>query len=872
MAFPRNNTRSYFLLCYALISLFSYLTAGFQVGVSYQYQYETSVLFNEVHHKTPNEDKLILAKVVVTPLYQLGERKFVKLQVLKPDKDAAGSHSKYIKRLQKFPIFFEIHENGEVTNLYMAATDSIFSTNFKKGIINLFQLKTSEETSTELDISGNCSVKYTNMGGRIIKIKENCTNMEIAGDFSGAEKLLGVSTSSTSAISYILNDGIIDTAVGNGASQLKINLNTSMGAKIDVFQKLKLTGQVETKEKMIIPDLDEAESFLDTKMGYDHIISLLPSSREIQHCTQGCISPLDLLSKVKEVLRKEQLSTLASASAFLEYVRSFRNQGKEIILQTLTHADSYYIVPQLIDIASAAQSKGSHKAIMELLNFEGDHTDYPERYLFTLAYATKPAKFILNNFLKIYKKKIANKNLKESVGLTLGALMFTYCLVPSQCEENIVKEYIMSTKSLISKCKTEECQLIYLRSMGNAGLKEFLPILLEKSLQTKPSSISSTAVYSLRRFKKDVIAAEAVPVMLKIYKDKTRESSARLAALEVMLSTDICPLALEEVLRSLKKGDNSEFATYTISKLNDMAQNDPTFKKLLKSVIEKLDLLNYVVFTQNGTSSAFSSYLTVSKSVNSTYGLFIENSKSSLMKRSSLDVELFGKEFSEKLLSFRLYADGIESLVSDESTSEEVEPTAGMSLTLFDVLLRPVEFFRGSGELMSAAWNAPSEPTSALQGNILLQDEHQTLHLMNGFIAKVDLMTALSLDISGSMVNSIWSRTSQSVVTNSGALLFDGSVKLESKILKAGIDFKIGGEGHIDFKTDVDFLKMPVKSCMRMMRPHVSWTQNITKYDSFSSKRHKTKINRTYQLPDMSYFLNQFNSKQCHNMIDSLEL
>lgn len=43
------------------------------------------------------------------------------------------------------------------------------------------------------------------------------------------------------------------------------------------------------------------------------------------------------------------------------------------------------------------------------------------------------------------------------------------------------------------------------------------------------------------------------------------------------------------------------------------------------------------------------------------------------------------------------------------------EATAGMTLSLMDVLLRPIEFFRGSGGLMSAVWNAPSEPISALQ-------------------------------------------------------------------------------------------------------------------------------------------------------------
>ena len=83
-------------------------------------------------------------------------------------------------------------------------------------------------------------------------------------------------------------------------------------------------------------------------------------------------------------------------------------------------------------------------------------------------------------------------------------------------------------------------------------------------------------------------------------------------------------------------------------------------------------------------------------------------------------------------MQFGIYAEGLESLVgeggeeaeeeseSDSSDSEaapEVEPTAGMTFTLMDVLLRQIEFFRGSTGLMSAVWNAPSDLTSALQVN-----------------------------------------------------------------------------------------------------------------------------------------------------------
>lgn len=66
---------------------------------------------------------------------------------------------------------------------------------------------------------------------------------------------------------------------------------------------------------------------------------------------------------------------------------------------------------------------------------------------------------------------------------------------------------------------------------------------------------------------------------------------------------------------------------------------------------------------------------------------------------------------------FGIYASGLESLVGEEPDPDaaEEEATAGLGLRILDVLLPPVEFFRGSGGLMSAVWNAPSDPVTALQ-------------------------------------------------------------------------------------------------------------------------------------------------------------
>ena len=50
-----------------------------------------------------------------------------------------------------------------------------------------------------------------------------------------------------------------------------------------------------------------------------------------------------------------------------------------------------------------------------------------------------------------------------------------------------------------------------------------------------------------------------------------------------------------------------------------------------------------------------------------------------------------------------------------DEADKDVEVTAGLSLDMIGVALRPITFFTGQSGLMSAIWNAPSELMSALQ-------------------------------------------------------------------------------------------------------------------------------------------------------------
>ena len=52
------------------------------------------------------------------------------------------------------------------------------------------------------------------------------------------------------------------------------------------------------------------------------------------------------------------------------------------------------------------------------------------------------------------------------------------------------------------------------------------------------------------------------------------------------------------------------------------------------------------------------------------------------------------------------------------------------------------------------------------QVNLLLQDYRDTLYLGNGLVAQIDSIGVLSLDLSGSLDVSLWSKYAESLIRN----------------------------------------------------------------------------------------------------------
>lgn len=117
-----------------------------------------------------------------------------------------------------------------------------------------------------------------------------------------------------------------------------------------------------------------------------------------------------------------------------------------------------------------------------------------------------------------------------------------------------------------------------------------------------------------------------------------------------------------------------------------------------------------------------------------------------------------------------LYAGGMSSFVSSNSDTndaesadvEEESANAGMEITVQQSYFRPLEFFRGQGELMGHVWSGTaSELTPAYTATSVVHDHQETIQLQNGATVSIDVLSALSIDLNGAVQLSLWNRNAQ---------------------------------------------------------------------------------------------------------------
>ncbi|WAQ96562.1 MTP-like protein [Mya arenaria] len=837
---------NYIIYIYFLVAILAIQgeSVHYEFGKTYKYTYDTKILFNEESGQKESRAQQdvglrIRLEFDFTPLFEGDGSQLVRLQVSQATLTSMhrGGMEGQLLDMVKLPLYFE-YQDGEVGRVWAIEGDSVFCTNIKKGIVSLFQLQATAGERTELDISGECKSMYKISGPTIVKQKLECDNMEIAGLHSNKNEVFGISTRSSSTWTYQLENSVIHSVMGSDRHVAALNIRSSNYPLLDM---------------------------------------LLPSAPEVQTCTPNtCTKPQDLVGKVKESLVSEKVGSAESACAFLKMLKAFRNSGKEAISETLTSHDSSYIVSQLLDVGVATQTPGAQRALMELLNFEEQkNLIYPLRYLLATAYTTHPGDYLIKDLLAMLRNRPPSREIKEGMALALGAVIYSYCRVPEQCQNEVVKEYESLILEQYKACSSEECRLLYIRSMGNSGLPQFTDTIFEAIRDKSGSSMMGfTAVQALRRIPGQYIGELEQQVLLKIFHqtERTYDSSVRASAAELLLGQNTSKSTVINILLSAMHDQKQhELSTFILRKIVDLARYDKQLRDILLNLLNDPSINNYNIWAQRGKSSAFSSLLTETADANATYGLYMEMARSGVMKKSAMDVNIVNKDSVQRLLSFGIYASGLESLVGETPDPEEgeEEATAGLGLKILDVLLPPVEFFRGSGGLMSAVWNAPTEPVSALQVTMLLQDHSERFHLGNGLVVELTVLGAVSIDLTGAVSISLWNRNSQSLIRNSGAMVIEGTMKLDSEMGQAGAVFTAEGESYIDFETDVDFYNTPFKMCMQMKRPKTSFKHTFNKFEKATKfdRKYKSTLRRVSHIDGLSYFLSPKNSDECKALL-----
>ncbi|XP_033871890.2 microsomal triglyceride transfer protein-like isoform X1 [Acipenser ruthenus] len=822
------------------------------------YRISTSVNVNLVWRNPSNEDeqliKILMSDVKIENVNKRDDKRNIFL----------GSSTKSIlgkgnlAALEK-PLILHLNF-GKVKSLYSYRKEHAVFKNIKRGLVSLFQLQLSSGRGEEMDVSGKCKVNYQARQNQVTRIKELDSCKTADTGFTSHSKVLGVSSKSTSATVFTLEEGFIKSAHSEENHLLSVNVQQAIAAKIISKQKLQLV-QIEAGPKETAGK--EVKSIIKT-LDPKYVSIPLPAEAVKSEC-KGCPTLWEHWQSASKEFEPKSLSNATAARNFLSLIQTMRKARKEEILQVLRSSSSS-VLPPLVDAVTSTQTSASLEAILEFLDFSKEEGFMlQERFLYACGFASHPNEEMLKALMGIRNGKIGSNDIKESVVIIMGALVRKLCQ-KGGCELPAVLE----TKKLIlegpGSTEVESEIKMYLLALKNALLPEAVPLLTKYS-ESGSGPISSIAITALQKYDVSMITEEVKKTLNRIYHQNHRvhEKTVRTAAADVIFSSNPTYMEVKNLLLSIGSLPH-EMNKYMLSKVQDILHFEMPASKVVRQVMRDMITHNYDRFSKVGSSSAFSGYITRDPDTTSTYSLDILYSGSGILRRSNMDIMVFSKDTQLHASQVVIEAQGLESLIAataDEG-EEDLESFSGMSAVLFDVQLRPVTFFKGYSDLMSKMFTATGEPMNVVKGLILLVDHSQVIQLQSGLRASAEFQGGLAIDISGGMEFSLWYRESKTSVNNKGAMVVTGNVTVDMDFVRAGVEVSFETEAALDFITTVKFSEYPFLVCMQMEKAQFPYRQFLTKYESLPSGKHYiSRKGRSEIVPGSEFPLHQENSNMC---------
>ncbi|XP_063588373.1 microsomal triglyceride transfer protein large subunit-like isoform X1 [Penaeus indicus] len=873
---------------FVLLSSYPAYSRQFEVGTLYTYVYETSVLLNEPQALPVSTAKDVGFRVElsaeVTPVWQHpgnAHEQILQLTIVAPKLsvksrqgptpgDFAHKSSK-LEQYKLHPVF--LHWNGgQIGKVHHFEGEEASLLNVMKGISSLLQHQLKNVKQREMDSSGKCEVTYNMVDPtHVTKLKRNCKNVIPVQFFNQTSKVLGALIDSEATASYVLNpdDKIIEKATSMETHFLRVEARKQSGAEVMSKQNL----QLKSRSKVNSPKYTgntaaEALRSIAKKLKKSIVTEQLTTNPEAKECI-SCKSLKALISSFYNTLSPKNLGTQGSAIAFVRLLRKVRESDLDTIKAILKDKKNAKIMPQLLDILAAAQTIPSHKAAMSVLNFGGP-IDNPERYLLSLSLATHPSEFVLQDLMTLAKKGLNNDKLYETLVLTIASVSHTFCKVSNNCKKPIITEVQEFMTSKLENCKSEDCQLIYIRALKNFRKADTMEVLL-KYAEGKARKPAIYATRALQTMPGSYITEKILKRLERVFLElnQQHDSSVRAMAADIILQHQPSEEFLKALFHVMTSHETRELNTLLLGRVSDLARKDEHLQKLLKTILVMPTFNNYHIHGQGGLSSAFSRMLAEDKSANSSFSNMLEIN-GGLLKRSTVDVFVNTEDSQMRLLSIGIFAGGLSVFGGEDAVDDGEEANAGIEMTLMDTQLRPFVFFTGQGELMGHVWaGTGSEKTTALQGSLLLQDHLQIVPLQNGFNAELLLNGAISYDFSGQVQVSLWNRNAHSLVEVGAAMIVQGVARVDSSFVQTLIEFNSGGQTQLNFVTDLEFYD-EVIMCLQMVQPNFEVVNNVRKLERIPGSNYvlrKYKKN-TSPVPGKTYVMNKKNTELCNKMFN----
>ncbi|XP_015110890.1 microsomal triglyceride transfer protein large subunit isoform X1 [Diachasma alloeum] len=819
------------------------------------FQFTADLSVTAVWNDPEDFDVLLLEIKLLTPQLYIKSRKA-------PEPEGFVEHSSKIDDIPQHPIYL-LWQNGEILKTFLSPDETISSANLKRGLVNLFQYRTSDGEYRERDASGVCNVTYESRGPRVIaKSKDHCEEISLSQRDQHPNPVLGVSLDSTRFAAYTLDPSLLPIKIEETEiHEVTLQAKPEVGATVTTQRILQETRRV-------------SASRIDGRSVRDAIVHLQPGYKEVEIDLQvepitcpesGCRTLEELIEQNREALENSALGTAKSAAAFLKLIPLVRDAPADDLTKILKSPRYLQLKTQLLDVLGSASTPATHQAAMKILR-QDETGDDSERYLWALSMSPVPHPDIIKDVLKRSEETLQNERVSETLALTAAAMA-------RQLETPAIKEKVRVSLELgLDTCTGDDCRLKFLRALKNLRSKTSLPILMSYAINgTKSTSVAAwRALGALdSRYVTEDLKIAAKRTFYQIGGPK-RDSSARTLAADIILESEPSVEDLRGFLEYLTTTDSMyEVRRYLSQRLEQLAEKNLNFREKFNSAIEveARRVKNYNVLAHRGLSTAFTRPFLTSSASNGSL-VTVQEVNSGLLKRGVVDVVMQTGSHEEALFSLGLFAGGLSSFMSsnsqEESDDEEVA-TAGMEIGILGVGVRPFVFFSGQGELMGHVWSGTaSERTSAFQTIANLHRHRELVPLGVGFIAEIDVEGAVSFDLAGQIQLSLWSRNAQSLVEMGAGVAVKGGFRIKSDFVLSNSEFALILEPKLELSTDVDF-SGPVSLCMRLMQPDVSAVHQIYKIERIPGSKHRLRKTRRVVVPTpaRSYLLNKKNNEMC---------